>query len=147
LIEGCYLVRDASPLVSNGVVDRAGVRVAVGMGSAYDLFLTRELKNATIVRATTSPTTVATFIELELDVAARVKQQLEIDAKKVGGLRLLPERFMVIQQAMGIPKSRGQAAVDELTMFVESLKASGFVADALQLHGIAGATVAPAACY
>ncbi|WP_321904869.1 ABC transporter substrate-binding protein [Paraburkholderia tropica] len=143
LIEGFYLVRDDSPIRSNAQVDDVRHRVAVGKGSAYDLFLTRELKAAEIVRAPTSPTVVQTFIEQQLDVAAGVKQQLEADAAKVGGLRLLDERFMVIRQAMGVAKHRGEAAATELRTFVEEMKRSGFVADALARHGIQGASVAP----
>jgi polar amino acid transport system substrate-binding protein len=145
LIEGCYLVRDASPLVANEEVDRAGRTVTVGKGSAYDLYLTRELKHATIVRSPTSPTVVDTFVEQRADVAAGVKQQLEADARRLGGLRLLPGRFMVIQQAMGLPKGRGAAAATCLASFVEEMKASGFVAAALARHRIEGASVAPAA--
>ncbi|MFM0136497.1 ABC transporter substrate-binding protein [Caballeronia grimmiae] len=144
LIEGCYLVRDESSIRRNEDVDREGVRVTVGKGSAYDLFLTRELKHAEIVRAPTSQAVVQTFIEQGLDVAAGVRQQLESDAARTTGLRLLGERFMVIRQAMGTPKSRGEAAADSLRAFVEDVKASGFVADALKRHGIEGASVAPA---
>jgi polar amino acid transport system substrate-binding protein len=145
LIEGFYLVRDDSPVRTNQDVDQAHNRVAVGKGSAYDLFLTRELKAAQIVRAPTSPTVVQTFLEQNLEVAAGVKQQLEADALKVSGLRLLDERFMVIQQAMGTPKSRGAAAANVLSQFVEAMKASGFVAESLERHGIVGASVAPGA--
>jgi polar amino acid transport system substrate-binding protein len=143
LIEGSYLVREDSPLKANEDVDRAGHRIAVGKGSAYDLYLTRELKHAQIVRAPSSPTVVQTFLEQALDVAAGVRQQLEADAQKHAGLRLLPGRFMVIQQAMGLPKSRGSEAAAVLRAFVEDMKATGFVADALARHGIQGASVAP----
>ena len=143
LIEGAYLVRDASPLRDNAEVDLPGRRVTVGKGSAYDLYLTRELRQADIVRAATSPAVVDTFLEQNLDVAAGVRQQLEADAKRVPGLRLLPGRFMVIQQAMGLPKARSAAAVELLRCFVEDMKASGFVAEALDRHGIEGASVAP----
>lgn len=143
LIEGSYLVREDSPLRANEDVDRAGHRIAVGKGSAYDLYLTRELKHAQIVRAPSSPTVVQTFLEQALDVAAGVRQQLEADAQKHAGLRLLPGRFMVIQQAMGLPKSRGSEAAAVLRAFVEDMKATGFVADALARHGIQGASVAP----
>jgi polar amino acid transport system substrate-binding protein len=144
-IEGCWLVRDDSALRDNAEVDRAGTRVVVGAGSAYDLHLTRELKHATIVRAPSSPTVVDVFVEQHLDVAAGVKQQLEADARRFPGHRLLPGRFMVIQQAMGVPKGRGEAARALLAAFVEEMKASGFVAQALARHGIEGASVAPAA--
>ncbi|MET3515109.1 polar amino acid transport system substrate-binding protein [Pseudacidovorax sp. 1753] len=145
LIEGAYLVREASPLQSNDEVDRAGMRVTVGKGSAYDLYLTRTLKAATIERAPTSPAVVDTFIAEGADVAAGVKQQLQADAARIGGLRLLPARVMVIQQAMGTPTSRGEAAAAVLAAFVEEAKASGFVAAALARNGIEGASVAPAA--
>ncbi|KAF1048259.1 ABC transporter substrate-binding protein [Xylophilus sp.] len=145
LIEGAYLVRQDSPLQANDEVDRAGHRVAVGKGSAYDLHLTRELKAAEIVRAPSSPAVVQAFLDQRLDVAAGVKQQLESALSDHAGLRLLPGRFMVIRQAMGTPKSRGAAAAEALRAFVEEQKASGFVAEALRRHDIQGASVAPAA--
>jgi len=145
LIEGAYMVRDDSPLHDNAEVDRAGHRVVVGKASAYDLYLTREIKQAELLRAPTSPAVVDTFITEKADVAAGVKQQLEADAARIGGVRLLPGRFMVIQQAMGLPAGRGAAAQEALRKFVEEMKASGFVADALKRHGIQGASVAPAA--
>lgn len=144
LIEGCYLVRTDSHLQRNEEVDRPGLRVTVGGGSAYDLYLSREIKQAQLVRAPSSPAVVETFLAQGHDVAAGVRQQLEADAQRFPGLRLLPERFMVIRQAMGCPKSRGRAASDCLSAFVEEMKASGFVADALQRHAIQGAAVAPA---
>lgn len=145
LIEGFYLVRADSPVRTNADVDQRHNRVVVGKGSAYDLFLTRELKAAQIVRAPSSPTVVQTFIDGELEVAAGVKQQLEADARKSPGLRLLDERFMVIRQAMGVAKSRGPRAAAVLGEFVEAMKASGFVGASLARHGIEGASVAPAA--
>ncbi|MBU6513120.1 MAG: ABC transporter substrate-binding protein, partial [Betaproteobacteria bacterium] len=117
----------------------------VGQGSAYDLFLTRELRHAGIVRAPSSPAVVDVFVAGEGDVAAGVKQQLESDARRVGGLRLLDGRFMVIQQAMGLPHRSGAEAAALLAAFVEQAKSSGFVAEALARHGIQGASVAPAA--
>ena len=144
LIEGAYLVRGDSPITANEQVDRDSVRVVVGKGSAYDLHLTRELKAAEIVRAPSSPAVVDTFVAQGLDVAAGVKQQLEADAARHPGLRLLPGRFMVIRQAMGCPKGRGEAAADFLRGWVEEMKASGFVAAALARHRVEGVSVAPA---
>ena len=143
LIEGAYLVRDTSPLRSNDEVDRPTNRVVVGKGSAYDLFLTRELRQASIERAPTSPAVVDHFLQCGAEVAAGVKQQLQGDAARLGGLRLLPGRFMVIQQASGVPDDR-RATAAALRAFVEEMKASGFVAEALARHGIQGASVAPA---
>jgi polar amino acid transport system substrate-binding protein len=144
LIEGAYLVRTDSPLTANEQVDRAGTTVLVGQGSAYDLYLTRELKAATIERVPTSQTVVQDFLARGLDVAAGVKQQLQADIAGMSGVRMLPGRFMVIRQAMGCPRSRGEQAAAELSRFVEEIKASGFVAEALARHGIEGAGVAPA---
>ena len=142
LIEGAYMVRNDSPLKANEEVDKPGIRVAAGAGSAYDLYLSRELKSAEIVRAANSQAVVDTFMASGLDVAAGVKQQLQSDAQRIAGLRLLPGRFMVIQQAMVTPQSRGPAAAALLADFVEEMKASGFVARALERHGIQGAIVA-----
>ena len=142
IIEGAYLVRNDSPLRANDEVDRPGTRVAVGRGSAYDLFLTRALKSATLSRAPTSPAVTDFFLAQGLDVAAGVRQQLEADARRVGGVRVLPGRFMVIEQAMGVPKGR-VAAHAWLSAFVEEMKASGFVADALKRSNQPDAQVAP----
>jgi polar amino acid transport system substrate-binding protein len=143
LIEGCYLVRNDSPIRDNGEVDRSGHVVVVAKGSAYDLHLSRELKQASIVRSATSATVVDAFLEQGADIAAGVRQQLEADAARIGNVRLLDGRFMVIRQAMAISKSRGANAAAALHRFVEEMKASGFVAAALVRHGVQGATVAP----
>lgn len=146
LIEGSYLVRDDSPIRTNDDVDRAGMRVVVGQGSAYDLYLTRTLQHAQIVRAPSSPAVVPTFLDggaEGAEVAAGVRQQLEADAQQHPGLRVLDGGFMVIRQAMGTPKSRGADAAAFLARFVEEMKADGFVGAALARHGIEGASVAP----
>jgi polar amino acid transport system substrate-binding protein len=136
LIEGSYLVREDSPLQSNEEVDREGIRVTVGKGSAYDLYLSRELKHAQIERAGSSQMVVDTFMAQHYEVAAGVKQQLQADAQRVPGLRLLPGRFMVIGQAMGTPKSRGEKAASYLQAFVLEMGSTGFVTAALKRHGI-----------
>jgi polar amino acid transport system substrate-binding protein len=141
-IEGSYLVRSESRIHVNEEVDRQGIRVAVGNRSAYDLFLTRNLQQATIERAPTSPAVVDFLLAHGLDVAAGVKQQLEKDAKRLGGLRLLPGHFMMINQAMGMARGK-KAGARYLAAFIEDVKASGFVAEALARHGIEGASVAP----
>ena len=143
LIEGSYMVPEASAIQANEEVDRPGVRVTVGKGSAYDLFLSRTLQAAEIVRAPSSPAVVEVFVEQKLEVAAGVKQQLQADLARFPGHRMLPGRFMVIQQAMGLPQSRGAEAAQALAAFVQEMKASGFVDEALARHGIQGASVAP----
>ena len=143
-ITGSYLVRGGSAIQRNEDVDREGVRVVVGRGSAYDLYLTRELKKATLMRVATSQVVTDTMLADKFEVAAGVTQQLQADAKRVADVRMLGNTFMVINQAMAVPKGR-PAGLQYATAFVEEMKASGFVADALKRHGIEGAAVAPAA--
>jgi polar amino acid transport system substrate-binding protein len=142
-IEGCYLVAADSPIRSNEDVDRAGTRVVVGAGSAYELYLSRTLKHAQLLKVATSEGVVDAMRAQRLEVAAGVKQQLQADARRITGLRLLDGRFMIIEQAMAMPKGRSAAARACLDDFVARMKASGFVAAALARHGIEGAAVAP----
>jgi polar amino acid transport system substrate-binding protein len=145
-IEGYYLVRQESPLKLNAEVDKAGIRVTAAKGSAYDLYLTRNLKNAKLVHSVTSQTVTDTYLQNGTDAAAGVKQQLESDILRLEGkteLRLLETNFMVIAQAMGIPNNRGAAAHEYMKNFVEEMKRSGFVAASLKRHNIQGAAVAP----
>jgi polar amino acid transport system substrate-binding protein len=125
-------------------VDHVGTTVVVGKGSAYDLFLTRTLANATIVRAPTSAAVVDLFVSESLDVAAGVRQQLQADADRFSGLRLLDGRFMVIGQAMGTPKGRAAGAAF-VAAFLSTMVESGFIARSLAANHVKGAVVARAA--
>jgi polar amino acid transport system substrate-binding protein len=147
LIEGSYVVPDPSPLTDNAEVDRDAHRISVVAGSAYDLFLSREIKRAEIVRYERASASIAAVRVGEVDVAAGIRRLLETEAHREPGVRVLPGHFMVIQQAMGTPASRGERAQAQLAEFVEEMKAGGFVADALVRHGIDGATVAPRGEY
>jgi polar amino acid transport system substrate-binding protein len=145
LIEGSYLVPHSSAVRDNREVDRPGNRVAVGQGSAYDLFLSRELQAAQVERVAGAPAVRQALKTGQVGVAAGIRQVLEGWAGEDPTLRLLPGRFMVIQQAMGLPAGRGDAAAEALAGFVERMKATGFVSGALARHGVEGASVAPAA--
>jgi polar amino acid transport system substrate-binding protein len=139
IIEGVYLVPKDSALKAVGDVDRAGVRVGVNKGSAYDLFLTRTLKQAQLVRGESG---IDLFVKDKLDAAAGVKQPLVEYAKTNPGVRVMDGRFMEIQQAMGTPRGR-DAGARYLRGFVEEMKADGFVADALKRSNQPDAAVAP----
>jgi polar amino acid transport system substrate-binding protein len=143
LIEGGYMVRNDSPLRAAGEVDREGIRMTVGERSAYDLYLTRTIRHATIHREPTSLEAIDAFLRDGYEVAAGVKATLALYASDHPGLRLLEGRFMVIEQAM--VTVRGPAARDYIAALVEELKASGFVARELAATGQAEATVAPPA--
>ncbi len=144
VIEGTYLVPDGSPLHAIEDVDRAGVRVAVARGSAYDLYLTRALQHAQLVRAGTGVEAMDTFLRDGLEAGAGVKQAIAAFAGKHPGMRVLPGRFMIIEQAVGVPKAHDAGAA-YVRAFVEEMKASGFVAKALAASGQGEASVASAA--
>ena len=143
-IEGAYMVKSSSTLKANEEVDVVGNEIVVGNGSAYDLYLTREIKNASLLRAASSQAVVDDFMSGKGNVAAGVKQQLESDAKRYEGLRMLPGRFMVINQAIGTPKARPhyENITAYLSDVIADLKQSGFVAEAMKRHNIQGAKVA-----
>jgi polar amino acid transport system substrate-binding protein len=145
VIEGTYMVPVDSPLKEIADVDKPGTRIAVGLGSAYDLYLTRTIRNATVVRAATGGgrAMIEMFVKDKLEVAAGVRQQLEVYGKDHPEVRIMPGRFQEIQQAMGTPKGR-LAGASYLRAFVEDVKANGFVAEAVKRAGQA-ATVAPPA--
>jgi polar amino acid transport system substrate-binding protein len=145
IIEGGYMVPKDSPLQVIADVDRPGVRIAVGLKSAYDLYLTRTIKNATVVRASAGggSAMIELFLKDKLDVVAGVKPVLLAYAKDHPELRVMDGRFMEIQQAMGTPKGRTAGAA-YLRAFVEDVKATGFVAEALKRSN-QSATVAPQA--
>ena len=136
------MVGSDSPLRRVDDVDRAGVRVAVGLKTAYDLFLSRQLKQAALVRSGSSKAAIAQFVDERLDAVAGVRQPLAAFAKARPDLRVMDESFMVIRQASGVPKGRALARA-YVASFIEEAKASGFVADALRRSGVE-ASVAPA---
>jgi polar amino acid transport system substrate-binding protein len=140
-VEGTYLVARESPIRHAGEVDRPGIKVAVGDKTAYDLFLTRNLKHAELLKASTSEAAVALFRERKLDAVAGVKNPLVTVASRDPSVRVVEGSFMVIGQAAGVPKARA-LALAYLRDFIEEMKASGFVARALQASGVNDATVA-----
>jgi len=144
IIEGAYVVPADSSLKSVEAVDRDGVRVAVARASAYDLYLTRALKHAKLVREGSGPQALEMFRRDRLEAAAGVKQPIVAFAKEHPDTRVIPGRFMVIEQAMGTPKGR-EAGSRYLREFIEEMKASGFVAKALAASGQTDAAVAPPA--
>ena len=120
----------------------ARAEVVVGSASAYDLFLKRNLVHAGIVRVPASEQVADAMLRQGLAVAAGVRQQLEHDAARLSGVRLLPGNFMVIRQAMVMPLACSAASISLLDRFVDECRRSGFIADALARHGIEGARVA-----
>jgi len=143
-IEATYLVPPGSGLRSIAEVDREGVRICVSNKSAYDLFLSRTIKRAELVRAASIDASFERFVADELDALAGLRPRLVADAEKLPGSRVLAGRFTAIQQAIGIIKGRGAGAA-YLREFVEDAKASGLVAKIIERNGARGVTVAAVA--
>jgi polar amino acid transport system substrate-binding protein len=139
-IEGTYLVPPGSPLRAIVDVDRAGVRVGVSAKSAYDLFLTRSIQHAQLVRASSPDAAFELIVAGKVDIVAGVRQHLVANAGKLPGAHVLEGRFMAIQQAVGIPKGREEGA-KYLCEFIEDVKTSGLVARAIEKAGVRGVSV------
>jgi polar amino acid transport system substrate-binding protein len=141
-IEGTYMVPEASSSRSVDDLDREGVRIAVGLKTAYDLHLTRRLRHATLVREATSKDAIDAFVGQRVGAVAGVRQTLVAAAEWLPGVRVLEGRFMVIRQAAAVPKGNA-AALRYVAAFIEDAKASGFAGQALRESGVAGAAIAP----
>ena len=142
IIEGGYMVPAESPLTRIEDVDRSGIRITVANKSAYDLFLTRTLKHAEIVRTPTGNEAIELFLRERYEVAAGVKGSLLRFAERKPSLRVMDGRFMTIEQAMGTLHRRS-AGWRYLCQFVEEMKTNGFVGAGLRRSGQLDARVAP----
>lgn len=140
-IEGCYLVPEGSALQHAADVDRAGTRIGVIVDSAYDLFLTRALEHATLVRLPGPDEVRQALVDGRVDLIAGVKPALEADARRVPGSRMLPESFMSIRQAMGTPRERDAAAAC-IAQFVQDAKRSGLLAELFTRNRVEGGSLA-----
>jgi polar amino acid transport system substrate-binding protein len=141
-IEATYLVPAGSPIRTMEEVDRKGVRIATAVNSAYDLYLSRNLKHATLVRVEGIQGSYDTFVKDELEVLSGLKPRLMSDAKTLPGSRVLDGRFTAVQQSVGAPQGR-PAAANYLSEFAKEMKTSGFVAQAIARHAVPGVSVAP----
>ncbi len=144
VIEGTYIVHQDSFARATADLDRLDVRISVGKGAAYDLFLSRTLSQAELIRADTSAGAVDLFVEMSLEAAAGVRQPLEKYAQEHPHYRVVEGCFTKIEQAVATPKGR-PAASEYLAAFVEDVKSSGFVRAALDHHKQTDASVAPPA--
>ena len=143
-IDATYLVPAGSPIRAIAEVDRDGIRIAVAAKSAYDLFLSRTVQRARLVRAEGIDASFNLFVADQLEALAGLKPRLVADAQALAGSRILEGRFTAIQQAIGAPRGR-DAGARYLCDFIEDAKASGMVARAMETHGVRGVSVAPPA--
>ena len=136
-IEATYMVPEGSSLAAIDDVDRPGIRIAVADRSAYDLYLTRHLKHAELVRAKGLAAAFERFVNEKLDALAGLRPGLIADADKLRGARILNGRFTAVRQAVGtVTTNRAGAAF--LADFVEEAKASGLIARLIDRHGVTG---------
>lgn len=143
-IEATYLVPATSRLRAIADVDTEGVRVAAPARANYELYLSRSLQRARLVRAQTADAAFALLAGGEVEALAGLRQALIGLAPKLPGSRLLDGHFMAVQQAVGVPRGRA-AGLAYLREFVEDAKASGLVARAIERTGARGVSVAPRA--
>jgi polar amino acid transport system substrate-binding protein len=143
-IPSTYLVPAGSPIRSIADVDREGIRIAVAEQSAYGLYLSRTVKHARLVETKGLDGSFEVFVAQKLDALAGLKPRLLMDVAKLPGARVLEGQFTAVQQAIGTPKGR-EAAAKYLRAFVEDVKASGLVAEAISRNAAHGVSVAPPA--
>jgi polar amino acid transport system substrate-binding protein len=137
-----FLVPAGSKIRSIQDVDQEGVRISVSARSAYDLYLSRTLKKAQLVRAEGIDGSYDLFVREKMDVLAGLKPRLVSDAEKLPGSRVLDGQVTGVQQAVGVPK-KNESAAKFTREFVEDVKKSGLVAKTIEKHGVKGVTVAP----
>ena len=141
-IEATYLVPGDSRISSVAEVDRPGVRITVRRGAAYDLWLERNIKQATVLRSDSADGPFNQFVDERLEAFAALKPQLLKDREKLHGSKILPGNFMTVQQAIGTEKKNAAGAAF-LRDFVAEAKKSGLVAQLIEKHRVQGLSVAP----
>jgi len=141
-IEATYLVPAGSPLQTLADVDRPGVRIAVTARAAYDLWLERNIKHATLIRSNSLDAAYDQFVAEKLDALAGLKPRLLTDIQSLPGARILDGQFTAVQQAIGTARGN-KAGAAFLQSFVNEAKASGFVASLIERHHVQGLSVAP----
>lgn len=140
-IDSTYLVPPGSALKHADEVDRNGIRIIVPAKAAYELYLSRTIKHAELVREAGADASFKRFVDEKFDALAGLRPRLTTDQAKLPGSRILDGRFTAVQQAAGVPKGRPNAA-RYLAAFIEDVKASGLVAKAIKDNNIVGLTIA-----
>ncbi len=136
-IEATYAVRKNAALRSIAEVDAPGVRIAAPDKAGYELYLTRTLRNATLVRTRSFRASIEAFNEGSVDAIAGLKPALLESIDKLRDARLLEGEFMIVNHGLGTPRER-RAAAQCLKSFVEEMNSSGFVARSIERHGVKG---------
>lgn len=143
-IDSTYLMPPGSAIKDISEVDRKGIRIIVPDKAAYELYLSRTIKNAELVKEPGADNSFRRFVDEKFDALAGLRPRLISDQAKLPGSRILDGSFTAVQQAAGVPKGR-TAAAKYLSAFIEDAKASGLVAKAIEDNNVVGLTIAKAA--
>lgn len=139
-IEATYLVHGDSPLQAASQVDTTGVRIAALEKAGYELFLTRTLRHATLIRTQSQAGSIELFNARGADAIAGLKPALLDDLARLPSARLLEGTFMTVNHGLGTPRLRGDAGAAYLQGFVEDMARSGFIARSVERHAVKGLT-------
>jgi polar amino acid transport system substrate-binding protein len=143
VVENTYLVLPGSKVQSTETADAPGVKIAVPERSAPDLFLSRNVKAAEIIRV---PGGADAAIEVlrsgRADAYAENAHMLSLYSERLPGSQVLPGRYTLIQHAVAVPKGKS-AAAEFVKRFVEESKGDGTIANAVASAGLRRTAVAP----
>lgn len=143
LIESTFLVRESSKINSLQDVDKKNVRIAVAERSAYDLWLTENIKNAELIRAKSIDLSFKIFEDNSYEVLAGLKPRLIDDLKNTKNCKILPGAFTFIKQCIG-SKPGNPEAEKFINNFIEKNTKNGFIESLLLKHNVLGKLSVPA---
>ena len=141
-LEACYLVPANSTITDISQVDQPGIRIASFYKSAYDLWLQRNLKHASLAHADSVKSSNELFVSEKLDALAGLKTGLVAASQDIPGSRILDGQFTGIQQAIATQKTYLES-IEFLNACVEEFIRSGLVADLISQYQVQGLSVAP----
>ena len=143
LIESTFLVRESSEINSLQDVDKKDVRIAVAERSAYDLWLTENIKNAELIRAKSIDLSFKIFEDNSYEVLAGLKPRLIDDLKNTKNCKILPGAFTFIKQCIG-SKPGNPEAEKFINNFIDKNTKNGFIESLLLKHNVLGKLSVPA---
>lgn len=139
--DSTYLVPAGSTIRTVAEADKPGTRIGVAEKSAFDNFLTRAIKHATLVRY---PGVGAAFEGLRSnasDAVAAPRQVLAAAQGSFPGSRILDDSFDVARVGIVVPKGRQAAGLAYVNAFLNEAIASGWIAQAIERAGVKGSKV------
>jgi polar amino acid transport system substrate-binding protein len=144
LVQQSFLVPDNSPIRAVADIDAQGLRIAGGKGDSVTLYLARNLKHATLVETDNTPADAKRrLLAGEIDAYGANRQRLTNLLKEMPGYRLLPDSLFGVTQAIVVAKGKTDV-LNDINTFIDQVRASGFLQDAIARSGVIGLEMAPA---